>query len=567
MSKRRNDNAQMRKEEMDALETKTEKAGSFQMASREQLAGRRIISVKKKKWTNGSVAVQPPPSATKNMMQTPKAAKSTLSLGGGGGGGSSNPFANTFLTTPTVQNVGLGKFQFPKTPTDKVNTLNAGSTPFPGKGGFGGGGGGAISSGTNTTLTTPPSLKGFSTSTPLPLPSSAGGNTSIDATSSFISGKTPVATVFTEPYNVPDPQIRPVSLKIKDKHIPNIDEYSFLDLELLRRIQYEFQANPFSDFSSFLKRYLDLIERDAEGEDISKVLYQPTTDNDSSDDDNEEGKKIPGLSFGGIDASKTSSIVLPLPSKDNTNTPPTSNGFSFGQSQASTTTTSTTSPSKGFTFAFGNPSSSSTTGSSGLFNTKSNSTSTNNSTTTGGFSFNLPTSTDTNKDASATSKSFGGFNLPSAPTAPSTTASSNTPAVTDDDDNDAEKPTEVLVEKINEDEEVLLTCRVKHSKLVTDDKGARSWKGYSAGKCNFFRHKQNKRCWIVLRNDVGKVLLNLSVPKGTSFRKAEAKKGARKSSILFHGKEADAEKPAQYMLSCRNEQVDEVLKTLQEMAK
>merc|ERR1712038_2020806 len=100
---------------------------------------------------------------------------------------------------------------------------------------------------------------------------------------------------------------------------------------------------------------------------------------------------------------------------------------------------------------------------------------------------------------------------------------------------------------------------------MIDEKGSSSWKGYSAGKCNFFRHKQNKRCWIVLRNDVGKVMLNLSIPKGTSFKKA--KKTARSGRIIFHGKEADAEKPAQYMLSCRNEQVDEVLKTLQDMAK
>jgi len=101
----------------------------------------------------------------------------------------------------------------------------------------------------------------------------------------------------------------------------------------------------------------------------------------------------------------------------------------------------------------------------------------------------------------------------------------NTREGDDTQDNDEgfeiEPPTEVSREE-NTEEDCVYEIRAKYAKLVDKE-----WKAYSAGVLRLYRHKTKGSRRLVIRNEVGKVQLNLTVQPGMKFTKKESKTTGR----------------------------------------
>ncbi|KAL7472444.1 hypothetical protein ACHAXS_012776 [Conticribra weissflogii] len=180
----------------------------------------------------------------------------------------------------------------------------------------------------------------------------------------------------------------------------------------------------------------------------------------------------------------------------------------------------------------------------------------------GSFSFTSKNNSDT-PAASATAPtktfSFGSIPPPSSSVG-SVTASSNN----DDDPTANPDDGKVTIEQEeNKDEDVLMELRAKHLKCV-DGK----WKKFGAGVLRLYRHKETSKHRMVLRNEIGKVQLNLAVSKGMPLEK-HLKKGSKGTAayVSFAAVEKEDAGMERFMLQVKPEELDKLHCALSEMAK
>mmetsp|Transcript_146 Transcript_146/g.295 ORF Transcript_146/g.295 Transcript_146/m.295 type:complete len:482 (-) Transcript_146:208-1653(-) len=149
---------------------------------------------------------------------------------------------------------------------------------------------------------------------------------------------------------------------------------------------------------------------------------------------------------------------------------------------------------------------------------------------------------------------------PPSSSAASTTASSN------NDDDPTTNPDDGKVsvqQEENKDEDILMEIRAKHLKCV-DGK----WKKFGAGVLRLYRHKETSKHRMVLRNEIGKVQLNLAVSKGMPLDK-HLKKGSKGAAayVSFAAVENEEAGMERFMLQVKPEELDNLHSTLSEMAK
>ena len=157
-------------------------------------------------------------------------------------------------------------------------------------------------------------------------------------------------------------------------------------------------------------------------------------------------------------------------------------------------------------------------------------------------------------------KPFTSFNFLSSST---TTASSNNPTTTssknnneEEDDSKKDDPAEVIRET-NDKEDVTYETRAKYLKMGADKK----WKAYSTGALRLYKNKTSNTSRLVLRNEIGKVTLNIAIYKGMQF----TKNLKPKKNLGFVGFVAIADEKVgmeKFNLLVKLEEVDKLLDSL-----
>ena len=146
----------------------------------------------------------------------------------------------------------------------------------------------------------------------------------------------------------------------------------------------------------------------------------------------------------------------------------------------------------------------------------------------------------------------------------------------DDEDGDGnggfakEAPAEVQRED-TKDEDILLEIRAQYSKLVEVDPekapGEKRWKKFAKGPFRLQRHKQNGKCRMLMRDSIGKAMLNLPITNGMNFNGARGQgKASDKGHIKFVSAKNETEMEL-YMLTCKFVDFDKLLAKLNEMTK
>ena len=170
--------------------------------------------------------------------------------------------------------------------------------------------------------------------------------------------------------------------------------------------------------------------------------------------------------------------------------------------------------------------------------------------------------------APAPAAKFTGFsfgNKAAVPPAPAPAPVDNEEPENADDDGGAPG---LVAGDVDEDEELLFTCRAKYLRLVPKEGGdGKEWKSFSSGPLKLFRNKETGKCKILMRDEaVGQVRLNASVQKGTKIMKGEVSKKGVGTVTFATVLEADVG-PENLMLKTKKEFHDRLFSTLEEMAK
>ena len=167
--------------------------------------------------------------------------------------------------------------------------------------------------------------------------------------------------------------------------------------------------------------------------------------------------------------------------------------------------------------------------------------------------------------AQFTGFSFGNNKTVAAPPAPTPAPADNEEPENADDDGGAPG---LVSGDVDENEELLFTCRAKYLRLVSKEGGdGKEWKSFSSGPLKLFRNKETGKCKILMRDEaVGQVRLNASVQKGTKIMKGEVTKKGIGTVTFATVLEADVG-PENLMLKTKKEFHDQLFSTLEEMAK
>ena len=484
MGKRRNDSAQESKEAFEARSDREEAQGSnedeglsagFIRASDNEIKKRRIVSVvgKWKKKSSASTYIQPPSAVA---LAAPAAGSSAVK--------SSNPFANTVLSTPGV-GMSTGRKSNNDVPESKPNPFSSVSfavtTPNPSK-----------SKSSTISRKATPGLK-FSSSSSSTLSNNTSSATTVTNNSINIPS-------FSLRSNINTPQkasnISPLRQGAQQNENIPLSESVKLFLGMLRMAQMEFKANPVSDYTTWMERYLEKVKR------LGMSDNNHSTNSTSSNVDKIKDDKKVALAGGGFSVGNDSSKI----SSTSTTSSSAESGFSFGKSLSSSVATDTKSSATTKPFT--------------------------------GFSFK-PASTTTTTAATSKTPTFN-FNPSPAPT----TANSTPPAVNIDNDNSNETADAIegVQKQINEDEEELYSCRAKHRKFVDGQ-----WKSYQAGLLRITKSKSRGTHQLVIRTEsIGKVIFNIGIAKGMDFK--EPKLGKINANILFVAIENENKGPESFML-------------------
>ena len=92
------------------------------------------------------------------------------------------------------------------------------------------------------------------------------------------------------------------------------------------------------------------------------------------------------------------------------------------------------------------------------------------------------------------------------------------------------------------------------------------WKKYGTGVLRLYRHKVTKKQKLVLRNEIGKIQLNLAIGKGMAFTK-EVKNGKKgvAAYVRFMAVEDPKKGVENFMLQVKPEDVDKLHSVLEGM--
>ncbi|CAM9630712.1 unnamed protein product [Ectocarpus fasciculatus] len=113
---------------------------------------------------------------------------------------------------------------------------------------------------------------------------------------------------------------------------------------------------------------------------------------------------------------------------------------------------------------------------------------------------------------------FNGFQVPSGVAIPPPVAAGNSAADAEEDGMPKEDPSKLERAPGEENEEILGNFRAKLFRFKMEDK---TWGDMGVGMLRLMKHTTNDSRRLVLRNDMGKVLLNAAVYKGMSVTKAK----------------------------------------------
>jgi hypothetical protein len=114
----------------------------------------------------------------------------------------------------------------------------------------------------------------------------------------------------------------------------------------------------------------------------------------------------------------------------------------------------------------------------------------------------------------------------------------------------------------NKDEETLYEVRARLVKMIGG-----AWNKSCTGPCRLYRNTLTEKKRMVLRNDVGKVMLNVAVSKGMPFKKISQR--TRKGEVWhvsFMAVEDESEGAKQIMLNVKKEDIDKFHEKLENMA-
>ena len=516
MPKRGNDNAQVSKEDYD---DEAEEVGDdgrplgssgFARADAGQLQKRRIIKVGRRFRQPGATAGAagaPPAPAMAGATPAPAAAASS--------GG--NPFGGIALTASTPA---------PAAPTP-APTAGGGSNPF-----------------------AKVNLLGAASATPAPAAPAAFNF----GAASNVPKVQPAPKLFPTSQSAGAAAPAPAASKTSTAN-GNIREDIKLNHDYLTHVVEQIKANPSSDLSAACNEYHKMAEA------IEKKLGGSSTGSGGDQDSGDEEKKVEDSTGSGNGAAAKPA-----------------GGFSFGASAAAA-------PAPAAPFSFGATSGSSTSAPSPAP-----------APAAPAFSFGAAnTSAPSPAPAAAAGGAFGGFSFAAAPApAPdsaagkaATTAFSfgnpvaapvpaPAPAAAADDEGDGnggfakEAPADVQREE-NKDEDVLFEVRAQYSKHIEidpeDAPGKKGWKKFAKGPLRLQRHKENGKCRMLMRDSIGKTMLNLPITHGMKFngRRGQGKASDR-GYITFTSAKNESEMEL-YMLTCKSVDYEKFLAKLEEMAK
>ncbi|CAM9860571.1 unnamed protein product [Discosporangium mesarthrocarpum] len=137
----------------------------------------------------------------------------------------------------------------------------------------------------------------------------------------------------------------------------------------------------------------------------------------------------------------------------------------------------------------------------------------------------------------------GGLGMAAPPVSAALTAS------TEEDAMPKEKPAAMARADGEEDEEVTLEVRAK---LYRFSKEERTWADLGVGKLRLMRNKSTDNRRIVLRNDMGKVVLNVATYQGMNVTLSEKGK-----SVTFIGN-TEQSGPTSFMLRVKSEDLSQL---------
>ncbi|CAB1099373.1 unnamed protein product [Ectocarpus sp. CCAP 1310/34] len=120
--------------------------------------------------------------------------------------------------------------------------------------------------------------------------------------------------------------------------------------------------------------------------------------------------------------------------------------------------------------------------------------------------------------AGSSAGAFNGFKVPSGIAIPPPVAAGSSAADAEEDGMPKEDPSKLERAPGEENEEVVGTFRAKLFRFKMEDK---TWGDMGVGMLRLMKHTTNDSRRLVLRNDMGKVLLNAAVYKGMSVTKAK----------------------------------------------
>eukprot|EP00586_Coscinodiscus_wailesii_P008132 CAMPEP_0172522766 /NCGR_PEP_ID=MMETSP1066-20121228/293304_1 /TAXON_ID=671091 /ORGANISM="Coscinodiscus wailesii, Strain CCMP2513" /LENGTH=231 /DNA_ID=CAMNT_0013305797 /DNA_START=753 /DNA_END=1448 /DNA_ORIENTATION=- len=183
------------------------------------------------------------------------------------------------------------------------------------------------------------------------------------------------------------------------------------------------------------------------------------------------------------------------------------------------------------------------------------------------FQFSFPSNTATAKPATNTggtdgSKPFSGFSFGNggpkvAAVAPASAPAPSSATAGEEEDGAPLEKQEIVEKEVNPEEDCIREARAKKYMLVDSE-----WKDLGVGVVRLMKNnKDQSKRRLVMRNSVGKVVMNFSIGKGMTFDKTLSKKGAY---IRFVA--PDEGELRKFMLKLKSECMETFHKTLLDLA-
>ncbi|KAL3658350.1 hypothetical protein V7S43_016730 [Phytophthora oleae] len=290
-----------------------------------------------------------------------------------------------------------------------------------------------------------------------------------------------------------------------------------------------------------------------------------------------ESKRAAPFSFGSAPAATAASLPTPAPS---------SSSFSFGGSVAKKTEESAKSPASGFSFGgtakkSEEPAKTSTTGGfSFSASAKKDHAAKSPAKASGGFSFGVsgsslfsskPSDSEAKttpafsfgalpKPSTSSTSATGGFSFGSA-TAPKSTTPATAAAGDEDEENIGREEATVIIKADSPDDDC--TFEADKAKVFEFKKDEKRWADKGVHPLKVLVSKETKTARILVRNQIGKIVLNSALYKGMAVHPHEAK--GKKTGVTL-SLQVEGGEMTQFLLKVNASRVDEFIKALETAA-